>query len=331
MATITVWAETGDIHGNVCADARLRSDDSKTLATSDTPRGQAGWEMGIRYGNDLNGLVRKLMEITRTQGKIRRLAIHAHGEPGKVYVNGLSQPPLSIETMQQFEAILTLLRPCLTDDAVVVFAGCLAGQGEHGDELLKEVSRRLPGRQVVAFETIGYAPGGKTQTRVGDDCTEPGMRDTDAPGGGGTGGKVQFERETRWGQAWNNLEALPWASEFSTHAVVARGGHIIRQRSDRAAELRAAAFAKVPRKPKQKMPKGQGPLPLMVELTPAEELVFAMIDLSPRSVDALTGATGLHRVQVEQAVRSLSAKMLIRWTGSGEAAGYVNFLNRYVA
>jgi hypothetical protein len=331
MATITVWAESGDIHGNVCSDARLRDEDG-SIATADTPRGQAGWQVGIRYDSDFNGLVRKLTtEVVPKHGKIKRLAIHAHGVAGEVYVNGENKTPLSVPTIDQFQALLAQLQHCLTVDAVVIFAGCMAGQGDRGDQLLMEVSRRLPGRQVVAFETIGYAPGGKAQTRKGEGCTEPGMRDTNAISPSGKGGTVQEQREAEWGQVWNNLGAFPWASEFSTHAVVARNGHIIRQREARNEEQRKAAIARIPKKPAHPLPKGQAPLPLMVELTDTEQMVFAVMDGSPKSVDALVAETGLAMVQVEQAVRKLSAKMLIRWARSGEAAGYVNFLNRYVA
>src|SRR5690349_420363 len=95
MDTTTVWAETGDIHGNVCEDARLRGDDGETVLDHDTPRGQSGWEVGIRYGTNFQALAEKLKtEVVPKRGKIRRLAIHAHGLSGEVYVNGGSQPPL---------------------------------------------------------------------------------------------------------------------------------------------------------------------------------------------------------------------------------------------
>lgn len=331
MATVSVWAETGDIPGNVCRDARLRDDDGETIALFDSPRGQVGWQVGIRYENNLDLLASRLKnEIVPKHGKIRRLAIHAHGGPGAVFVNGTDNTPLTLDTLAQFRAAIAQIHDSLTPDAVVLFMGCVAAQ--NGDGLLMEVSRLLPGRKVVAFTTIGYAPGG-AQMRPGADCSEPGMRVTKLPWSLKKGTKVQQDQEAEWNSMWNHLDLFPWADEYSPTAVIARNGNIIQQSSERpeAIEKREAAFDRIPRKPSKQQPKGQGPLPVMHELTLEEQLVYAVSDMSqPKGIDALTSETGLKRLQVEQAVRSLSGKMLIRWTRRGEEAGYVKFLDRYM-
>jgi hypothetical protein len=336
MKTVSVWAESGDVPGNVCEDARLRQEDGSTLANGDTPRGQAGWEVGIRYQSNFHQLATTLaLEVAPKQGKVRRLAIHAHGLAGEVYVNGGNRPPLRANTLADFKADLALIRDSLAPDAVVLFVGCLAGQGKEGDQFLMEVSRLLPGRKVAAFETIGYAPAGKLQERKSffTSCTEPGMRVTDEISPSGERALVRERREAAWAQLWDQLNLFPWASETSPHAIVARNGVIIQQRPDRnsAAEKREEAAAAIPRPPLKKPARGQEPLPMMVDLTPEEQLVYAVLDMDhPQSVDWIAWSTGLHQLQVQQAVNGLRKKLLIMWAQRGEAAGYVRLLNRYV-
>jgi hypothetical protein len=346
MKTVSVWAASGDVPMNVCEDARLRKESdgfksdvkeflgfSSPFANGDTPRGQAGWEVGINYTSNFHQLATTLaLDVAPKQGKIRRLAIHAHGLPGQVFVNGSNRPPLELNTLEGYKADLALIRDSLAPDAVVLFVGCLAGQGKAGDAFLMEVSRLLPGRKVVAFETIGFAPAGKLQERAGENCTEPGMRDTDAPDGSHDP-LVARQRAAAWAPLWNRLDLLPWASETSPHAVVARNGVIIQQRFDResAAEKREEAAAAIPRPPLKKPAKGQEPLPMMVELTAEEQLVYAVLDMAqPKTVDMISWATGLHQLQVQQALKGLTRKMLITWVQRGEMGGYVRFLNRYV-
>ena len=106
-----------------------------------------------------------------------------------------------------------------SNPAVILFVGCLAGSGRAGTDLLIALSRVWPNRKVVAFATLGYAPGG-AMSRSGEHCTEPGMRDTTAlyPG----------EADRDAGRYWGDLTVWPWATETSPQAKVAMNQTIIR-------------------------------------------------------------------------------------------------------
>jgi hypothetical protein len=348
--TITVWAENGDIHGKVCPDARLREEDGQTVTNWDSPRGQAGWEVGIRYTN-LEQLASQLKELTKGGKKIRRLAIHAHALPGKVFVDGDNQEPLQpgiLQNLGKYQASLGQIRDCLSDDAVVIFMGCEAAQEAEGDLFLSGVSRALPGRKVVGIETIGYASGEKYQTRVGDSCTEPGMRDTDAMSPGRSlGDDIVAQREGKWAPLWNDLQRLPWASEYSLHAVVARNGAIIQQRPDRPVAKNKREEIKEQTSPSETeqwqkmnllgkrlmMQKSMRPPigpPAPVELTREELLVYAILPSgptdTPMDMDSIASETGLSLDRARAGVRDLVRKMGAIFTKRGETPGYVKFM-----
>ena len=82
---------------------------------------------------------------------------------------------------------------------------------------MRLLSQKWRGKTVVAFTTIGYYSGGD-QSRPGQACSEPGMRDTDYTT------QLQDREKTKIAQQWGNLEQLPWASEKSKHAKVAVNG-----------------------------------------------------------------------------------------------------------
>lgn len=254
MADCTIWAETLDVPNNVCEDARLHDhgagilDDAVELAAQKwkypdgPPYGQAGWDWGLQFDSLLK-LVRqmeneKMPDFLQErfgaeflpEDSLTRLAIHAHGEPGKIYVQGLNKTALTadnITTEWDFSWFLSKLGNYLKADATVIFMGCYAGLGANGTRLLKALSREsFPGRKVVLFATLGYAF--PQQKRPGEPASrgyEPGMRDTDytIPCGGDS--TCQYKH---YGQYFEKLDKLPWASESSPHARVALNGQIIR-------------------------------------------------------------------------------------------------------
>jgi hypothetical protein len=234
------------VPGIVCADARLTDRQrsgffSRSISSSDQLYGQAGWHIGVNFLN-LADLASRLSNIEMPEylearvgggcssprgrrlrnGELTRLAIHAHGVSGSLFINGRGKTPLAPNTLEQFSGQLKtigLLTPNdKNDPAVILLVGCLAGSGSAGTALLTGLSRKWPNRKVVGFATLGFAPGGAMAR--GGRCSEPGMRDTTAlfPG----------EADATAGQHWGNLQTWPWASENSPRAKVAFNGAIVR-------------------------------------------------------------------------------------------------------
>jgi hypothetical protein len=230
--SVNVWTSQGDIPGRICKDARLTDREKslflRNIATEDKLYGQAGWDLGINFLkiSDLAGQLESLVLPNRepVKGKIRRLAINTHGNQGVIFINGLSDPvALTAKTVPSLKAHLVRIGLMTPDDstnnAVILFVGCLAAQGKDGSDLLIELSKVWPNRKVVSFITLGYGPGG-AMSRAGEQCTEPGMRDTTTTDPGGA--------DKLAGKLWNDLSKWPWASENSPRAKVALNSKIIR-------------------------------------------------------------------------------------------------------
>ena len=231
--------------------SRLDGKNSAYQYPNGSPRGQAGWDLGVNFDGFADLLTKLQSELVRLQDEVRdppptvwnplptkkmiarpafrfitRLAIHCHGGLGQVYINGQSKDAIDANSASMtFLGNFTLLATKLTKDATVLFMCCMSGQGTQGTELVKSVSKVLPGCKVVAFETIGYAPGG-AQNRPGEGCAEPGMRMTTGLWGSPTKGL----NDPAYSKDWNNLSAMPWASENGTFAKVALNGAIIKSR-----------------------------------------------------------------------------------------------------
>lgn len=140
-----------------------------------------------------------------------------------VYVNGQHTQGLDKNTayttyLSDLQAIGLLTPDNPNSPAVIMFMGCIACMGQAGTGLLIALSRIWSHRKVVAYATLGYAPGGEMKRR-GESCTEPGMRDTTTSFPGAA------DRDA--GRYWRELNSWPWASESSTHAKVALDGQII--------------------------------------------------------------------------------------------------------
>lgn len=244
---VSIWANI-DTAVNVGRDARLREDDGSTLSLlpypKGTTRGQAGWDVGISFGS-LKSLRQKLHDQpialpnficghlmddceSLKAGQISRLAINAHGESGEISINGNHNPvKLSVLTFPSdpdIVADLAAIRDVTDPTATILFVGCRAGHSLGGTALLTALSSFMPGRKIVAFSTIGYSNGGAQARHGSGGVTEPGMRDTEYA----FPSSSEQEEGARYGPIWKDLNALPWASEFSPHAKVALNGEIIR-------------------------------------------------------------------------------------------------------
>ncbi|MBX3274953.1 MAG: DUF4347 domain-containing protein [Sandaracinaceae bacterium] len=228
-----VWAAQVDTPsaGNVCRDARLRG---AADLRHDEVFGQAGWNIGLSF-HSLAHLAMQLRTVSIpghigsvTPGKVRRLAVNAHGAPGRVYVDGnhRDDTALGLATLSQHASALDTIREMTAARGVVYFMGCNVAAGGDGPELLRRLSEALlRERFVVGFEHRGYIPPGgvgmnRERITSGTMCIEPGMRDGDGVGSSG---------EARGGghPGWRNLRALPWATAHSRSAVVAFEGHIV--------------------------------------------------------------------------------------------------------
>jgi len=124
-----------------------------------------------------------------------------------------------------FHGDFALLDKALAEDGLLYFLSCRAGQGALGTELLVEVSRLLPGREIVGYTTIGFSSGGD-QARPGKtgSCCEPGMRDTPFP----DPAPNQETEDARYPPLWNDLDKMPWAARYTPHAKVVKDGTVIK-------------------------------------------------------------------------------------------------------
>lgn len=234
--SLAVWAEQYDAAGIICEDARLREGSE----LSDRTYGQAGWDMGLRFGR-LHELASKLKEhpvfVPRhvcgnwllncgpiQEGQISRLALCVHGDPGILYVNSKNEPGLTIENYTDRAAFGTDLENIgrmTSTEAVILFMSCDAGAGEPGTMLLKAFSTVWKGRTVVGFSTLGGIWAVGMKRRGAGVCNEAGMRDTPW-----TAHTPDLDQKLK--EQWTDLKSLPWATEMSPHAKCALNGHIIR-------------------------------------------------------------------------------------------------------
>lgn len=239
MRSINVWTYHRDF-GTICSDARLDGGTGLRYPAG-TKVGQAGWDVAIPFSK-LSELATKLSsgvpmpasfcgnwfqdcDAIRTK-EINRLVIMADGDHGQLAVNGKKAiPKLQASNIHLFRADLFkighYLRP---SGATILLMGCLAGNGPKGTALLLALSRLWYGHTIVGFSTIGYRHGGQMY-RSGKHCEHPGMRDTDAP-------DYIFANPPKFDKMWLDLVRMPWASEKSKHAKIARNGCIVNYPKD---------------------------------------------------------------------------------------------------
>ena len=235
--TRAVWTT---VIGSVCEDAALRVKGEEggivsvpVISGSDQTYGQAGWQVGIKYGS---GQFKNLPQLITKGCKgflISKLGLNAHGDAGEVAVNGVDVQMHSIEPSfrardknlkTEFGPVLEFLDHVMTPDGVLLFHGCLAGLGGGGTDLLIQVSQELRGARSWGLRRSGTSPSEK-QRRGDDQCREPGVRDSEY---GYNDPSKEYERFFKDGK-WDDLKNLPWQSETSPHAKVALNGTIIRE------------------------------------------------------------------------------------------------------
>jgi Domain of unknown function (DUF4347) len=235
-----VWADSGSARGIICFDARLESGSWKGAPYPEgSTRGQAGWDVGIRFG-DLANLASKLKTDKTPShvcgnwwrdcppirpGQIYRLAISGHGAPGIFQTTSTEFLDASNVTTTH-KSTLEEIDKMLSDDAIVLLTGCNSGKGSTGSLLLQELSKIWQGKKVVCFTKVMTYGWGRM--RSGASCSEPGMRITeyDQECYGSEAQRENCERE-RYSPIWQDLKKLPWGSEYSSYAKIALNGTII--------------------------------------------------------------------------------------------------------
>jgi hypothetical protein len=224
----------------VCEDARLRNHDKSSvlglgyppkepiLHLGDATYGQKGWDIGINYDTTkkLAEKMNKRLELPEGGRKvIRRLGINCHGLPGKFFINGAKNPPLT-EDSSTYEEQLGAIRDRVSSSGVVLLLGCNSGLDKAGTKFLISLSKFFPGRTVVGFATVGFMAT-DLQKRPGDTCSEPGMRDTEQLWPVPRNQAAEHAAYIASGK-WEDLEKQPWASENSPRAKAALNGEIVR-------------------------------------------------------------------------------------------------------
>jgi hypothetical protein len=235
MRSINVWAYHKDF-GSLCRNARLDATTGLSYPKGDQ-QGQADWNIAVPF-ESLEDLAKKFtggLSMPREfcgnwfkdcdpidRGEILRLAIMAHGNQGGIVaINGKADPEkLSPDNVDSFHAHLHTIGLFTRTKSTILFASCLAGQGDSGTRLLIALSKVWPGRWVVGFSTLGYRHPGMMKRR-GEPCELPGVRDTDAT-------DELYADTRRFDKQWNDFEKMPWTSEASINAKVVRDGIVER-------------------------------------------------------------------------------------------------------
>src|SRR5262249_51529833 len=126
---LAVWADAMDVPIRVCANARLGGAASQPANPDGQLSGQGGWGIGLRFTN-LTKLTVQLGQLLvdlplhmcgqsqssfnwswppkwtcPTVGKVTRLAINAHGQPGRLYVGGTPDPNVSRDPKADSQSI----------------------------------------------------------------------------------------------------------------------------------------------------------------------------------------------------------------------------------
>ncbi|MCC6525841.1 MAG: hypothetical protein IT373_24555 [Polyangiaceae bacterium] len=237
-ARVHVFAASGNSPLVVAEDARLRGGEGPQ---TDQSYGQAGWHWGINF-ETLMQLVMKLWwsetpdHLNREgrplgpHGNVSQLAIMVHGQPNALDVEGKAShdwasteadtADLRGATVARYATELTLLEKILSEDAILHFMACRAGQlqGAAQEDLLVNVSRYLPNRAIVGYTTFGWVATDDMK-RPGGWC-EPGMRETWLDG---ITPSPPINKVCE-GATWFDLARLPWASVDTPYARVVRDG-----------------------------------------------------------------------------------------------------------
>jgi Hemopexin len=191
---LAVWAEHTGAPLFGCADARLEGGEDRLLGYPDgTPKGQAGWQLGLRFTDPAN--LAATLEGTPipefcgdddagsgkvVPGMVTRLGLVAGGAPGSFDTAAGRDDPggrLTPSTVKSpsLRANLERIGKMLEPGAPIVLFGADCARGPDGDELLEALSDVWADHPVTGFTRDGHAGAGR-QRRPGALCDNPGLR-----------------------------------------------------------------------------------------------------------------------------------------------------------
>ncbi len=114
----------------------------------------------VRAPINLQGTLQgRCNESIATNVSFQKLVIDAHGDPGIVYMAGLGNENEAIrfDNLWNHSASLTSLFNRVLPGGTILFTSCHTGQGQNGDELLRELSSMVRGRKFIAFSTYNIS------------------------------------------------------------------------------------------------------------------------------------------------------------------------------
>jgi hypothetical protein len=240
-----VWAGHGQAPTAVCDDPRLDGGKNRVATYPyGSIGGQAGWQVSLTF-RTIKELANKLVALKIPEwygddqadagfvlpGRITRLGINAHGMSGNFAANGpnamsewITQGINDMRLIQDrelrdnFKRIVGMLAP----EAPVLLLGCEVAQSLTGSNFIMTLSELLEGHTVTGLTTVGYA-GGPGSKR--GDLSEAGMRDTNFL----KTSRSAREQDARVAKYWHDLDAWPWAWQYSPRAKTALNGQIIKR------------------------------------------------------------------------------------------------------
>lgn len=231
---LTVWASGTSTPHTVRPDPFL---------ASDTTQGQGGWDFGFQFSS-FAALASKLHGNGPGgepigDHQVSRLGFVAHGTQGVVDVDQLevgtpgtptpsASRSLTAARMGHYSSQIQQIARALRQDSVVYVGSCQAGDSAAGEALLKALSKAWPTTSVVGLRTVAAVPINNIDPSPSNpgNLMYAGLRDTRY--GAGKPDKT-LTRDYENPAIVANLGKLPWMSETSPHATVARDGNIIRR------------------------------------------------------------------------------------------------------
>jgi len=258
MRAINVYAWQAELTTQgrtaICSDAsraarRLGGSGGSLLALAE-------WHLALSY-TSLADLAQQLSQTvlpdyirgdqrTLQRGEVQTLAIDCHGSDGLFYPNGLARGRgVGARQLRRFgeelnaiglmtassehEALVPgpmLPRRQTVGASTIYIMSCNTAAGRTGSELLRQLSYRWPGRQVVSFATTVAFPNLNTtqDPASGQDCVAPFHLDS------GEHGLGRPEALDWWAEHQRQIRGaadVPWANTGSANAKIARDGRII--------------------------------------------------------------------------------------------------------
>jgi hypothetical protein len=146
----------------------------------------SGWSHLLTGLQNFDELVAGLEKAGLRNTKAAHLALVGHNDDGSdgvvTFDKGNEPPSKTKRQLAQITPVTSFqrLEPYLNPDAWLSLYSCLSGRGERGDELLKAISKALPGRTIVGFAVyvlVSLFPKEKPGNAAGTAYKEDGKSD----------------------------------------------------------------------------------------------------------------------------------------------------------